>query len=130
MPAAPAPDFAKVNAIFETEVGQKHNFAALSQVYTSTARILPPGGQLITGLEHIQAFWQQAVDVLHVEGLKLNTVEINQIGDDTAIEIGRADLQITGDPAGTAVNYLVVWKRDADGSWKWDIDIWNQAAAS
>jgi len=130
MPTSPADlsEFTAVNQRFQTEVGTNRNFAALAEIYTKNARILPPGGELITGVENISAFWQQAIDALHAESVELTTVELTPITADAAVEIGRAKIAVTGDPAGMLVNYVVFWKKEG-GSWKWDIDIWNQAAA-
>ena len=41
----------EVNRIFDEEVCQRKNFDALSKVYTEDASILPPGGDIISGLE-------------------------------------------------------------------------------
>jgi ketosteroid isomerase-like protein len=55
----------------------------------------------------------------------LQSVEAETIGD-TIIEIGRAELVMTGGVLAT-VKYVVVWKQE-DGRWKWHIDIWNPNA--
>ncbi len=114
---------AATNRIFEEEVVAKRDFTALAHVYTKTARILPPGSETVTGLEAIQSFWQTAVEGLQVTAVKLSTVEHEHVGE-TIIELGRADLHITGAPEPMVVKYVVVWKQE-DGQWKWDIDIWN-----
>lgn len=112
------------NRIFEDEVVGQGNFDALERVYTSGARVLPPGSEIVTGLENIKAFWAGAAAAMGVQSLKLRTVELEFAGE-TAVEIGRADI-VTG--SGTIeVKYVVVWKKE-DGRWKWDIDIWNTVA--
>lgn len=118
-------EFRQVNAIFEDEVVAAGNFDALSKVYSSDARILPPGAAMLTGLDHITAFWKQAVSTLNVKSLKLQTLDLQILGD-TAIEIGAAEL-VTTQPASPAhVKYVVIWKKGTDG-WKWHTDIWNAA---
>ena len=109
------------NRIFEEEVVGKGDFAALDRVYTANARVLPPGSETVTGQANIQAFWAQAAVAMGVNSLKLNTVEVEFLGD-TAVEIGRAN--ITTASGNVHVKYVVVWKQEG-GSWKWDIDIWN-----
>jgi len=117
-----APDIRATNRIFEEEVVGKGDFGALSRVYTHDARILPPGTEMITGLEPIKAFWKGAAAALGVTGVKLTTVEMEFLSD-TAVEIGRATLN-PGQASAVDVKYVVVWKKE-DGSWKWHIDIWN-----
>ena len=46
----------KVNALFGETVVKGRNFAALDQIYTVDARILPPGADLIEGREKHQGF--------------------------------------------------------------------------
>jgi ketosteroid isomerase-like protein len=120
------PDFRRVNSLFETEIVAARNFDALKQVYTADARILPPGAAMLTGLDHITAFWRQTVDTLKVKSLQLKTLDLEVLGD-TAIEVGAAELTTDPTTSPTAVKYVVVWKKDTEG-WKWHIDIWNAAA--
>ena len=124
----PAEEFARINQIFENEVIGGKNFAAVSQVYTADARILPPGADMLTGLDHIGSFWEQTVSALGVQSLKLSTVDL-QVSGDTAVEVGTAEL-ITNQPTSpNMLKYVVIWKKDEQG-WKWQIDIWNAAAES
>jgi ketosteroid isomerase-like protein len=111
-----------INRIFEEEVVGKGNFAALDLVYTTTARILPPGSEVIAGIENIRSFWMKAAADLGVTAIQLRTAEVRFVGE-TAIEIGRAIVATT--TAGEMIlKYVVVWNSEA-GTWKWDIDIWN-----
>jgi ketosteroid isomerase-like protein len=120
-PSAAASYLDAANRIFENEVIAKGDFAALDNVYTRQARILPPGTEMISGRENIRSFWQRAVSQLGIKSVRLRTVDLETLGD-TAIEIGRAELGTAG-PA-IEVKYVVVWKRE-DGAWKWHVDIWN-----
>ena len=113
------------NTIFEELIANK-DFNALDRVYTKDACILPPGSETVTGRDAIKQFWQTAVEGLKVTSVKLSTVEHEHVAD-TVIEIGRADLGITGAPEPMTVKYVVVWKQE-DGAWKWHIDIWNTVA--
>jgi ketosteroid isomerase-like protein len=54
--------------------------------------------------------------------VKLTIVDSEQAGDGV-IEIGSADLSIAGGKTVT-VKY-VVYRKSEDGSWKWNVDIWN-----
>ena len=127
MSPALAQDISRTNRIFEEEVAAKRNVAALDEVYTAGARILPPGAEMVSGRENIKNFWKAAIEGMNVAAVKLETVDFESLGD-TGIEIGRATLMFAaaGAPPAT-VKYVVVWKQE-DGRWKWDIDIWNPNA--
>jgi len=110
------------NRFFEEEVVGKGNFAALTRVYTRDARIMPPGAPTMKGQEQIQAFWKSAAAALDVKAVKLETVEVEFVGE-AAIEVGAATIS-TNAGGSVEVKYVVVWKKE-EGVWKWDIDIWN-----
>ncbi len=117
--------FQQVNSIFETKVVEGRDFSALSKVYTADARILPPGADILSGLDHITAFWQQAITTMNVKSLKLTTVDL-QIAGDTALEVGTAEMTTDLPTSPTLLKYVVGWKKDSEG-WKWQTDIWNAA---
>ncbi len=52
---------ASTNALFNNEVVRNRNFAALDQIYTADARILPPGSPMISGLPGIKKFWSDLI---------------------------------------------------------------------
>ena len=111
------------NRIFEEEVVGRGDFAALDRVYTSSARILPPGAPMISGREPIRAFWKEAAAALQVKALRLVTLEANRQGD-VIVEIGRAEVDTASGPNALALKYVVIWRQEA-GTWRWHIDIWN-----
>jgi ketosteroid isomerase-like protein len=112
----------QTNQLFDAEVVGKQNFDALDGVYTAHARVLPPGAPMIEGREQIKGFWKQAVGALGATSAKLSTVNAEASGDGV-LEIGRADLTVAGGQIVT-VKYVVYWKQE-DGAWKWNVDIWN-----
>ena len=112
----------RTNELFDREVVTKQNIDALDRVYTTNARILPPGAPMVEGREPIKAFWRQAIAAMGVTGAKLSTVDAEAAGDGV-VEIGRADLTVAGNQIVT-VKYVVHWKQE-DGTWKWHVDIWN-----
>lgn len=116
-------EFQAINRVFEEEVVGRGEFGALERVYTRDARILPPGGPMVTGRAAIAEFWRGAAAALGVEGIRLQTVSLDVLGD-RAQEIGRAELMVTGGQAPMALKYVVLWKRE-EGGWRWDVDIWN-----
>jgi len=122
MSPATAQTIQAANRIFEEQVVAQRNLDALDNVYTKGARILPPGGEIVSGRENIKGFWKAAMDSMNVSTIKLKTVEFEAHGD-AGFEIGRATLNVAGGGS-AAVKYVVIWKQE-DGAWKWDVDIWN-----
>ena len=115
----------KLNDLFGETVVKSRNFAALDQIYTTDARVLPSGADLIQGRKNITDFWQKAVTGMNVQGAKLVSVDAHLAGD-SIIEIGRAQLFLP-ESQSVEVKYVVEWKQE-DGAWKWHTDIWNMNA--
>jgi ketosteroid isomerase-like protein len=112
----------RTNELFDLEVIAKQNLDALDRVYTTHARILPPGAPMIEGRERIKGFWREAIAGMGLTRVKLTIIQAEPAGDGV-IEIGRADLTVSGGQVVT-VKYVVCWKQEGSG-WKWNIDIWN-----
>ena len=118
---------ARTNNLFNTEVFGKRNFAALDQIYTSDARILPPGAPMVSGREAIKKFWSDLVQSVNAKSAVLASVDVILTGDGL-VEIGRATLTIEPQGQSTTqmeVKYVVYWRQE-DDRWKWHVDIWNQ----
>jgi len=118
---------AATNNLFNTEVFEKQNFAALDTIYTADARILPPGSQMISGREGIKEFWSDLIRSINATSAVLTSIDVLPAGDGF-IEIGRAALSLQANGTASAsisVKYVVHWLKE-DGRWKWNIDIWNQ----
>ena len=118
---------ASTNDLFNAEVFRNRNFAALDQIYTVDARILPPGAPMVSGRPAIKEFWSNLIHAVNAKSAVLTSIDVIPSGDGV-VEIGRAVLGI--EPEGQAaaeleVKYVVYWRQE-DGLWKWHIDIWNQ----
>jgi ketosteroid isomerase-like protein len=118
---------AHTNDIFNSEVFGNRNFAALDDIYTSDARIPPPGAPMISGRAAIKKFWSDLIQSANAKSAVLSTEDVMPAGDGL-VEIGRAILSI--EPPGQSrteveVKYVVFWRLE-DGRWKWHVDIWNQ----
>ena len=117
------------NREFEAAFG-RGDAAGCAAVYTEDAKIMPPDNPAVTGKQAAQAVWQGAMD-LGVKGVSLQTLDLEELGPDRAIErgTGRLDIQTEGGQTVQAFGkFIIVWKREADGSWKWDWDCWNMDA--
>jgi uncharacterized protein (TIGR02246 family) len=116
----------QVNRRFEE--GFDHgDAAAVGSVYTDDAALLPPNGPMTHGRDAITKFWQGVMD-MGLRSVALNTVSLVRDGDDAAHEIGTASLTIEpegGEPTTDSVKYVVVWRREASGEWRYAVDIWN-----
>jgi ketosteroid isomerase-like protein len=103
--------------------------AGIARLYTTDARLLPPGAAMMSGPNAIQTFWQGAMD-MGVKEAVLQTLTVND-HDGVAYEVGTYVLGIQ--PAGgprmnVAGKYVVVWQNQG-GTWKLHVDIWNADAA-
>jgi uncharacterized protein (TIGR02246 family) len=111
----------RCNDAFEAAFA-RHDSAALANLYTGDASLLPPGMDPQKGRSAIRDFWQGAMQ-MGVAKAMLATEEAEGLGD-TAIEIGRFYLYSgTGDLLDQG-KYLVVWKRQNE-EWFLHRDIWN-----
>jgi ketosteroid isomerase-like protein len=117
-----AHDIQKTNRVFEELVAHR-NLDSLDQVYTRTARILPPGTEMISGRENIKNFWQTAINTMGITAVKLQTIDFESLRD-AGFEIGHARLEFAIGTQPVDVKYVVLWKRE-EGEWKWDVDMWS-----
>jgi len=107
------------------EACRRGDAAALAELYTSDAKLLPPNSDTIQGKDGIKEFWGGAIQ-MGVKDAVLTSVDVILMGD-YACEIGKYILTI--EPQGHPAfqdngKYLVIWKQEG-GIWKLHIDIWN-----
>jgi uncharacterized protein (TIGR02246 family) len=113
------------NARF-VEAYNRGDVAAVAALYTDDAVLLPPNLEMLRGREAIQQFWA-GTRQMGVREAALETVQVEDSGD-MACEIGAYTLKIQpegGQATTDRGKYVVVWKRQGDGSWKLAVDIWN-----
>jgi len=125
MSPATEQEISRNNRAFEAAVAAR-DMDALAAAYTADARILPPGGEMVSGRDNIRQFWDGAIAALNVASVRLETLSFEAAGD-TGYEVGRATLHPAGGGPSMQAKYVVVWKRQ-DGAWKWHVDIWNASA--
>ena len=95
--------------------------AAIAQLYTASAQLLPAHSDFVEGTTSIQRFWQGVMD-MGIKAAVLETLEVESHGD-TAHEVGRYTLKLADGQVADAGKYLVIWKQDG-GAWKLHRDIW------
>jgi len=116
---------AATNRQFE-EAFARGDAAGCASVYTDDAKILPPDSPALTGKQAAQGLWQSIID-MGVKGISLQTLELEEMGD-AAIERGAATIDIQGEGGQTmqaSAKFIVLWRRQSDGAWKWHWDCFN-----
>lgn len=105
----------------------KADVGAVAQFYTEDAIMFPPNSDMARGREQIEAQLKKDIEQLGAKDLTLHTMDV-QVSGDTAYEAGHYTITVQPPGAGPLQDegkYLVVWKRQADESWKLQRDIWN-----
>ncbi len=82
--------------------------AALANLYTAQAQLLPPNSDFIIGREAIQTFWQGVMDA-GVAGATL-TIEDAMGTDRMAVEVGRYELSTADGSSIDEGKYIVCWR--------------------
>ena len=108
------------------EAYNRGDAAAAADHYTEDAKLLPPNQEMVSGKRAIQEFWQTAMD-MGVRRINLGNVEVVYDGN---VAYVRGVSTVTIQPEGGREmtergKCLVALKRQADGSWKLAVDIWN-----
>ncbi len=112
-----------------TEAFAAGDAATVAAFYTDDGKILPPNMPMINGPQEIQGFFEGARD-MGMRGIMLNAVDVEFNGD-LAYEVGTysIDIELEGGQRTTDVGkYLMVLKRQADGSWKMAADMFSSDA--
>jgi ketosteroid isomerase-like protein len=95
--------------------------AAMSRLYTPNALLFPPGADTVRGRDAIQGYFDHPRDY----EIQHDVVELEGRGE-TVYEIGRWTQ--TTKEGGEVIGggwYFWVWRRQRDGSWLVDRDLWS-----
>jgi uncharacterized protein (TIGR02246 family) len=112
------------------EAVRKGDGAAIADLYTEDATLLPPDSDMIKGRVGIEAFWKGGLQ-MGIKEAVLTTVDVSGAGD-LAYEIGTFAVKVQPEgkePIEQKGKYVVVWKKAPDGVWKLHVDIWNSGPA-
>lgn len=119
----------KVTAQFAAAMNSG-NFGELGALYAHDAILLPDRAPVAKGREAIQNFWN-GMSAYKVSDVKL-TADVVEVHGDVAVETGAYSMMVTPPGATAAVSdvgkYMVIWKREGDGSWKIYRDMWSTNA--
>jgi uncharacterized protein (TIGR02246 family) len=126
MPAADLKARIDANNAAWVAAANKGDAASVGAMYTENATMLPPGMDIQRGHPAIEKTIM-ALGQSGVRNFSLASVDLVQVGPDTAREIGRLSAEVPG-PKKKWIRiegkYVVIWKLIA-GKWLLDVDIWN-----
>jgi uncharacterized protein (TIGR02246 family) len=95
--------------------------AALTALYSSTGQLLPPHGDIVTGTQAINQFWQGFL----APGIAVTFTSLEiETHDDTGHEVAYYTVTGEGGKVLDTGKYIVIWKREG-GQWRLHRDIWN-----
>lgn len=94
-------------------------------IYTDDAVLFFPGVPAVVGKDNIRKFYQQALATPNVQvTYAFQTPEVARSGD-LAMELGSFQVVTTdkkGNPSTSGYKFVLVWKKQADASWKVSAD--------
>jgi len=100
--------------------------AAAAALYADDGTLLTSAAELIRGRGQIEAYWREGI-AFGLRSVELQAIELQVVGG-VAIEIGRYTLGLDvdgGTPVADAGKYLVLHRRQPDGSWQRTVDVFN-----
>jgi ketosteroid isomerase-like protein len=98
----------------------------MASAYTNDADLLPPNAEALRGQVAIERFWRGGIE-MGIRGLELETLQLEP-ADGLAYEIGRYTLCFQkehGVPVTDEATYVVIHRRQPDGSWQKAVEIFN-----
>ena len=108
------------------ELFNAKDVAALTELYSEDAKLMPPNSPIVEGREGIQKFWEGLFGMGEV-ALTLATSEAFNNGT-LGYSVGTYTLSVTPPQADAIADqgkYVVVWKRGPGGKWEMAVDIFN-----
>jgi ketosteroid isomerase-like protein len=109
------------------ELFKKGDASELSKMYSDSAKLCPDGADLFIGREAIRNFWTSAMEGSTLQEMNTQTLTVD--GDANVIyETGKTTTKILiKDSVYTStVKFANVWRKQSDGTYLLDVDIWNK----
>ncbi len=101
--------------------------AGLASLYTNDAVLMPPNEAAVTGNQAIESWFQTTFDQFTTE-FTVASEELEVVGD-WAFDWGAYMTALTpragGEPTEDRGKYIVILRKQVDGSWRIARDIWN-----
>ncbi len=98
--------------------------AAVADLYTKDASLMPTNSDFVNGKEAIAMVWQSVFNA-GIKQAKLETLEVEGVGN-TLYEVGKYTLTVENGDIADSGKYLVIWKKEGD-KWKLHRDIFNSS---
>ena len=121
-------------ALAYQEAASAKNAAAVVDMYDETALMIPPNAEIVDeGLEGVEGYQFGFIVTPGVSlDFELIRVEVAESGDiGWTFAIGDITIQREGEePGRDIVRDFHTWKKQADGSWKIVVDMWNSGMPS
>lgn len=112
----------KLGAFFKEGNAEK-----LASMYTDSAKLCPNGTyEIFVGKQTIKNFWSRAMKDSQLLDMETQTLTVDGSGE-YIYETGRTRTKVKYQDSVfvTEVKFANVWKRQTDGSYLLDVDIWN-----
>ena len=125
-PAGAADAIHRLDAEFMKAANARNAGALVKAFYAPDAVLMPPNHGAVEGREKIAGFLQGLIDS-GLTSIKLDTTKVAS-GGDLAYGQGRYTLDLSppgGNPIQDVGKYIVVYRRQANGSWRAVSDIFN-----
>jgi ketosteroid isomerase-like protein len=100
--------------------------AGMAAVYAADAELLAPDTEPLRGRESIERFWQGGIE-MGICAIDLETLAL-EASDGIAYEAGRWTLRMgpaCEEPTNEPGKYVVLHRRQADGTWRRAVEIFN-----
>lgn len=92
--------------------------AALAELYTEDASLMPTNSDFVNGKEAIASVWQSVFDA-GIKQAKLETLEVEGLGG-VLYEVGKYTLFVDGGAVADSGKYVVIWKME-NGRWSVEV---------
>ena len=93
--------------------------------------LMPPGEAAVRGKAALQAWYASFLSQYRTSSLTLSAREVF-VREGFAVEVGTFEWGLTPAAGGAPVldrgSYMQVWKRQPDGNWRFEREIWNSSA--
>lgn len=99
------------------------NAAAISELYTDDAVIMPPTDETVINKPSIQQYWEEALPG-ELKNFRIDPVKLTIEGD-TAYEASIWSATRIDNNRSVGGNVMTVMERQADGRWKTRLQSWN-----
>ena len=122
-------DVEAINSLRDEFIGLDNasDAAGLASLYTNDAVLMPPNQAAVTGNQAIESWFQTTFDQFTTE-FTVASEELEVVGD-WAFDWGAYMTALTpkagGEPTEDRGKYIVILRKQVDGSWRIVRDIWN-----